>query len=164
MEIIYQQTQIRRIVLFLRSIGIDVRQGQVSQQSFLPGVEIVNGGIVYNESELMYPGDLLHEAGHIALIPGNRRSLLCGNASEQGFTDGGEEIAVMLWSYAAAISAEIPPDLIFHSNGYNGQSQWLLDNYQVGIYIGLPLLQWMDLCHRDGQFPEFPSMIKWLRT
>ena len=73
-------------------------------------------------------------------------------------------MAVMLWSYAAAISAEISLDLIFHSNGYNGQSQWLLDNYQARIYIGLPLLRWVELKYREGQLLEFPSMVKWLWT
>lgn len=164
MESIDQTTQIHTILLFLNRIGIAIRPGVISDQSFLPGVEIVNGGIVYDEKLLTYPGDLLHEAGHIALVPSDKRTQLCGNATDQQLTDGGEEIGVMLWSYAAAIASGISPDLVFHSNGYLGQGQWLLDNYQSGNFIGLPLLQWMGLCHAYDRSPGFPKMIKWLRS
>lgn len=164
MEIPGHSIQFQTIVNFIRSIGIEVREGNISERAFLPSVEIVNGGIVYDGSQLLYPGDLLHEAGHIALIPGDIRSKLCGNATEQKFTDGGEEMVVMLWSYAAALEAGISPDLVFHSNGYHGQSQWLLDQYHSGNYIGLPLLQWMGLCNPNSTPPGFPHMIKWLRS
>lgn len=163
MESIDHITQTHAILHFLKSIGIAARRGVISDQSFLPGVEIVNGGIVYDENLLTYPGDLLHEAGHIALIPGENRAQLCGNATDQQFTDGGEEMVVMLWSYAAAIATGIPPDLVFHSNGYLGQGQWLLNQYRSGNYIGLPLLQWMKLCATDDHSLGFPRMNHWLR-
>lgn len=155
--------QIQLLCTFIRSIGIGVEEGQVDSRSFLPGVEIVRGALVYDETKLDFPGDLLHEAGHIALAPAGLRSQVSGNVAESGVTDGGEEMAVMLWTYAACRDMGINPEIVFHSGGYKGNSQWLLDNYAAGTYIGLPLLQWMGLCARNGEGPGFPHMLKWLR-
>ncbi|MBK8556061.1 MAG: hypothetical protein IPL65_09985 [Lewinellaceae bacterium] len=155
--------QILKIVAFIESIGINVQEGQVSAQSFLPGVEIVQGALVYDANALHYPGDLLHEAGHIALVPGHLRKQLSGNVTDLKLTDGGEEMGVMLWTYAACCFMKISPEHVFHSGGYHGQSQWLLDNYASGNYIGLPLLQWMGMCEKEADAKSFPNMIKWMR-
>jgi hypothetical protein len=154
---------LRSITGFIASIGIPVSEGHVSADSFLPAMEIVNGGIVYDPESLIYPGDLLHEAGHIALLPGEHRNKVSGNMKEQSFTDGGEEIAVMLWSYAACLAIGLPPKVVFHDAGYKGQSGWILEQYAAGTFIGLPLLQWMQLCNPQGVEPAFPVMVKWLR-
>lgn len=158
-----RQEVIAVISEFIRSIGISVVPGIVPGNTFLPGIEIVEGALVYDEDAMEYPGDLLHEAGHIALIPAAFRTKLSGNVAEHEFTDGGEEIGVMLWTYAACKAIEIDPSIVFHSNGYKGQSTWLLDQYESGNYIGLSLLQWMELCGRDDESSTFPQMIKWLR-
>ena len=57
------------IVDFLNSIGIEATQGSVSASSFLPGVRIESGRLIYDPA-MPWPGDLLHEAGHIATAPG----------------------------------------------------------------------------------------------
>ncbi len=155
--------QISVITSFLRHIGLEVSVGEVPDGSFLPGAEIVQGRLIYQPGKLLYPGDLLHEAGHIALLPARYRRLVSGNMADQTYTDGGEEIAVMLWSYAACLSIGIEPAVVFHEAGYKGQSEWLLEQYAAGNFIGLPLLQWMQLCNPDGVEPAFPVMIKWLR-
>jgi hypothetical protein len=158
-----QSSILQQITGFIESIGIPVSKGRVSAESFLPAIEIVNGGIVYDPDTLTYPGDLLHEAGHIALIPAEHRIKVSGNMAEQSFTDGGEEIGVMLWSYAACLAIGLPANVVFHAAGYKGQSDWILEQYAGGTFIGLPLLQWMQLCNPQGVEPAFPVMIKWLR-
>lgn len=155
--------QIQRLSSFIRDIGIDIKEGAVSDRCFLPGVEIVLGSLIYDPEQLLFPGDLLHEAGHIALIPAGLRDRTSGNVNENQLTDGGEEMAVMLWTYAACRHMDLDPGIVFHSNGYKGDSEWLLDNYNAGTYIALPLLQWMGLCAPNGQSPAFPHMLKWLR-
>jgi hypothetical protein len=155
--------QIEIIKSFVESIGISVREGTISAQTFLPGVEIVNGGLVYVYDQLLYPGDLLHEAGHIALTPAAIRHQAHGNVQETQQTDGGEEIGVILWTYAAARAMNLPLTVLFHEHGYKGNSTWLIEQFESGQYVGLPLLQWMKLCSPNGQEPAFPTMLKWLR-
>lgn len=163
MEQMERISVIEMITGFIERIGIRVTMGPVAKDSFLPGIEIVNGGLVYDPENLKYPGDLLHEAGHIALIPAEHRVKVSGNMADQTFTNGGEEIGVLLWSYAAALYIGLPPEVVFHPHGYKGQSEWLIEQFTGGTYIGLPLLQWMQLCKPGGEEPAFPVMQKWLR-
>ncbi len=66
----------RSIVAFFIGIGIPVREGLVAPDSFLPGLSIVDGSLVYDSATLQWPGDLLHEAGHIATVPSSMRAML----------------------------------------------------------------------------------------
>ena len=115
-----------------------------------------------NHVGLLYPGDILHEAGHLAVMPAAERPWLSGNMmagkSEQHGIDG-DEIAAMLWSYAACQAIGMPAEIVFHPQGYRGSSNWILANFRRGIYPGLPLLVWMGLTTTE----EFPRMTRWLR-
>ena len=144
----------RRIVEFLTGIGIEVRRGEVAEIPFLPGTEIRRGALVYNEEKLLYPGDLLHEAGHLAVTPAAERSELDANLG----ADGGLEMGAIAWSYAAALEIGIDPAVVFHPHGYKGGSESLLENFKAGRPIGVPILQWAGLT--DDQYPR---MLRWLR-
>lgn len=54
---------------FVTELGIGCRPGPVPEDSFLPGVALDRGELLYDPARLGSPGDLLHEAGHIALVP-----------------------------------------------------------------------------------------------
>ena len=56
-----------RLVAFVRSIGIDVRTATLPEKTFLPGLDIRNGAILVDAERLTHPGDILHEAGHLAV-------------------------------------------------------------------------------------------------
>lgn len=56
------------IVAFLEEIGIPVRRVAIEENTFLPGVMISQGTLLVDEEKLLYPGDLLHEGGHIAVM------------------------------------------------------------------------------------------------
>ena len=104
------------IIEFIQSIGIRVIESQVPA-GFLPGILIDKGEIVLDESQLLSYGDLLHEAGHIALMTSEERDQICGNVKEyrkEGFED---ELGVILWSYAALQHLKVPIDVVFHANG-----------------------------------------------
>jgi hypothetical protein len=151
------------MLAFIEKIGIPVRFEKISSITFVPGLKIENGVLVIDNEKLLYPGDLLHEAGHIAVCPENLRATF---GSE--ITDAGQEIVTVLWSYAALIEIGIPSEIVFHSNGYKGDSEWLIDNFSKGTYIGLPLLEWMGLTAgekkaHDLNVPPFPNMIRWMR-
>jgi hypothetical protein len=161
--IIDNDVLLQHICSFIKEVGIPITKGEINEQTFLPGIEIINGGLVYDPEKLLYPGDLLHEAGHIALVPAEFRHKTSGNMKDLDFSSDGEEIGVMLWSYAACLQIGLPPQVVFHPEGYKGDSEWILKNYAEGVYIGLPLLQWMGLCAPQGKAPGFPVMQKWLR-
>lgn len=107
-----------------------------------------------------HPGDVLHEAGHLALTPAAERASLHGNVAESQPERAGDELAVMLWSYAACRALELPPEVVFHPTGYHGQSAWILDNYRQHRFVGLPLLASMGLTTPEA----FPGMTRWVRA
>lgn len=147
---------------FLAEIGIPTQEVELTVDTFLPGILIENGGLLIDPAKLLYPGDILHEAGHLAVTPAAERAQLSGNVMagkpDQNGVDG-EEIVAMLWSYAASEAIGIPPEIVFHPSGYRNASNWILDNFRQGIYPGLPLLVWMELTTTEG----FPKMTRWLR-
>ncbi|MDO7851422.1 hypothetical protein [Hymenobacter convexus] len=144
---------------FLSEIGIETRETPLADDTFLPGLLIDRGQLLIDPARLLYPGDVLHEAGHLAVTAAAERPLLHGNITENSPEKEGEELAAMLWSYAACQALGLPAEVVFHPHGYKGQSDWLLGNYQRGAYVGLPLLVWMGLATADG----FPKLTRWLR-
>lgn len=154
---------IDKIYEFLNSLGIVVIEKKIDEPSFLPGLKIENGCLIVDRHALLYPGDILHEAGHIGVCPKNERAMLNDNVVNNRPGTEGEELAAMLWSYAACIHMNINPEIVFHEDGYKGQSEWLLSNYAQKTFIGLPLLAWMGMTSKEGEVDGFPKMIKWLR-
>jgi hypothetical protein len=65
-----------RITAFVRAIGIGVETATVAQLTPCAGILVRRGVIYVDEARLAWPGDLLHEAGHIAVCePSVRHSL-----------------------------------------------------------------------------------------
>lgn len=152
---------IEKCYAFLRSIGIEVKEEKIEGKAFTPGITIRKGAVIVDRDEMKYPGDLLHEAGHIALLVPEQRLLLDGDATMGGQQAQGYELGVLSWSYFAALKAGIPPDEVFHAHGYKGDSDWLLDNFKNKKYIGLPLLEWMQIAKKkEGGEVE---IVSWLR-
>jgi hypothetical protein len=147
------------MLAFLASTGISVRDEPFEEPSFLPGILIRSGGLVLDYTQLLYAGDVLHEAGHIAVSTAAERPLLQANVTENKPEKEGDELAVLLWTYAACQALGIPEEVVFHPAGYKGQSEWLLEMFRGGQYVGLPLLVWMGLTTTES----FPQMTRWLR-
>jgi hypothetical protein len=150
---------------FLRTIGIDVRPGRVPDDAFLPGIWIDRGALVVDEARLRFPGDLLHEAGHLAVMAPSRRATVAGDAG----SDGAEEMMAIAWSYAAAVHLQLDPAVVFHDQGYRGDSAALIENFQQGRWFGVPMLQWLGMAYDDVRAPTYqvapyPHMVQWLRT
>lgn len=153
-----------RIVVFLDEIGLPVRLGYVPQLSFLPGITIEAGELVIDQARLLYPGDLLHEAGHLAVLPPSARRCVHGDVGE----DAGLEVGAIAWSYAAALYLGIDPAVVFHAAGYRGGSAAMLENFGAGRFIGVPILEWAGLTATGERasacgVPPYPAMLKWLR-
>lgn len=162
------ETVVSAILDFLREIGISVQERELPADTFLPGLDVGPGCIYVDFPKLKYPGDLLHEAGHLAVTPSVQRERIGTNELEQPWPTDGEEIGAVLWSYAAACHIGLPPEVVFHPNGYKNDSEWLIDSFQSGNYIGLPFLEWAGLTlgpqRAEAEGVEaFPKMRKWVR-
>jgi len=143
-----------RIAGFLNGIGLPVSAGEIPDRTTLPGIHVTGGGLIVDERRLTYPGDLLHEAGHLAVTPAAVRNSLEGDTGD----DGGEEMAAIAWSYAAAVHLGLNPEVVFHAGGYRGGAQTIVENFSEGRYIGVPFLKWIGL---TGE--AYPKMTRWLR-
>lgn len=152
-----------KIVAFLREIGVEVRAAEISAETILPGIDVYHGAILVDESKLAYPGDLLHEAGHVAVTPSEKRKRLDGDVGKKA----SEEMMAIAWSYAAAVHLQLDLRVLFHSGGYKGWSESLIENFTEGRYFGVPMLQWIGLTVDEKRAEEmsvaaYPRMVRWL--
>ncbi len=157
-----------KILAFLQQIGLPAEEKNLPDDTFLPGLELGPNRIFVDFAKLKYPGDILHEAGHLAVTTSAQRAAVGSPQLEQPWPTDGEEIVAILWSYAAALHLDVPLDYLFHPNGYKGNSSWLQETFAAGNFIGLPLLAWMGLTLTPEQAAQrnlapFPAMQKWLR-
>ncbi len=162
------QSYVDRMITFIREIGIEIHFCELPEPTFLPGLKLGPNCIFIDRERMLYPGDLLHEAGHLAVTdPDNRMKV--GTADvEANWPPDGEEMSTILWSYAALLHLDIPIEYVFHPHGYKNESEWMIQNFKDEVYIGMPLLEWMGLAlskeraEREGK-PAFPKMLKWVR-
>lgn len=152
----------QQLVSFVQSIGIEVRQQDLPNDTFLPGLDIRDGALCIDAAQLTYPGDILHEAGHIAVTDAARR------AQPRFKPRKAEEMAAMAWSFAAIHHLGLPPDTVFHGDGYQGGADNLVDAFERGGGPGVPVLAWLGLTTdpnmADTATPRcFPQMDRWVR-
>lgn len=152
----------QRILNFFEEIGLPYRVTVLSGKTFLPGMKINNGGLLIDFDKLKHPGDLLHEAGHIAVTPKPVRDGLTGDMKDVGH-HGGDEMAAIAWSWAALRYLELDPAVVFHEEGYRGGSQSMIDAFSNGGGCGYPLLYAWSMCEKVGEPEGFPKMLRWLR-
>jgi hypothetical protein len=156
------------IIEFVRSIGISVRIGSVSGETVLPGISIENGGLAVDSETLLYPGDILHEAGHLAVAPPEIRGTMDGALDPKKDLEIAGELMAIPWSYAACLHLNLEPSVVFHAEGYHGGGDSIIDNFTQGRYFGVPMLQWAGMTYEEKNAKEngiapFPHMIKWVR-
>lgn len=147
------------IIDFLTSIDINVIEKELTNNTFLHGLSLLGNSILMDSNKLKYPGDLLHEAGHIATTEEHKRQLIGTSKMDTTWPTDGDEIATIIWSFAACRYLKLDLEVVFHPNGYKNDANWLITQFSNKNYIGLPLLEWMNLCKKE----DFPEMIKWLR-
>jgi hypothetical protein len=170
------------ILAFLEDIGLACSPGDVDAGSFLPGVVIRDGALHYETDRLSSPGDLLHEAGHLAAVPACWRGQIQGDvdASLVALADIHPDAAGVIhtdlfpiaWSFAAARHIGIDPACIFDAGGYGatagGDPAILAAQLECGLFPGIMMLAQAGLCAApppfgDGQDPApYPHMKRWL--
>jgi hypothetical protein len=152
------------ILEFLAGLGMPVRIAEIAGKTFFPGIRILEGGLVVDPVLLEHPGDILHEAGHLAAMEPERRARTTDDAGP----NGGEEMAATGWAYAATVRLGLDPAVIFHEDSYQGGADSLLENFALGRWLGVPLLQLWGLTLDDRHARElgakpYPHMLRWLR-
>jgi hypothetical protein len=160
---------LERVVIFIRSIGIPVEYRSLNEDTFLPGILIDKGSIFIDLKRLKYPGDLLHEAGHVACVSTADRASLTAAAIGSREHHAAEEMMAIAWSFAACKYLSIDPYFVFHEDGYKGGGKEIADQFEMGNYFGVPMLQWAGMTAEPRMseklgLPAYPTMVKWLRV
>jgi len=151
-----------RLAAFVRDIGLPLRGAALPADTLLSGLDIRDGAIVVDEARLAHPGDILHEAGHLAVAdPAERRA-------PRLLPNPGDEMASIAWSYAALRYLDLDPAIVFHPAGYKGGSAAIIEAFQSGLYFGVPLLQSYAMSYEPRQaaakgVAPFPHMVRWVR-
>ncbi|WP_158826617.1 aspartyl/asparaginyl beta-hydroxylase domain-containing protein [Mucilaginibacter lacusdianchii] len=157
-----------QILNFLTEVGLPYRLEQIEEESFLPGLKLANGTLLIDDNKLLYPGDILHEAGHLACAPPNERMKMNGALENNDQNNAGELMAIA-WSYAACVHIGIDPHVVFHENGYKSGGSSIVNNFSQGHYFGVPMLQYYGLAFDETQakihgVEPFPHMLQWICT
>ncbi len=152
------------LVDFLVGIGLEVRSGTIGEQTFVPGIVIHHGALVVDPPRMIHPGDLLHEAGHLAVMEPDRRQRCHVDVGKRA----AEEMMAIAWSWAATVHLRLDPTVVFHEDGYKGGSQALIENFSAGRFIAVPMLQWAGMTADPKRAAElgvdpYPHMLRWLR-
>src|SRR3569833_3023282 len=105
------------MLTFLRRIGICYYFERIDDKTFLPGLKLRDGALIIDTEKLLYPGNILHEAGHLACMPEAIRRAMNDNLDSNQVHQGGEMMAIA-WSYAVCIHLGISPKVVFHEHGY----------------------------------------------
>lgn len=152
-----------RCLAFLDEIGIEVDWLQDGASQLLEGLAIVGGRLLIDPDTPVWPGDLLHEAGHIAVADPELRPALGPLVA-----DPTDEMMAIGWSWAAAKVCGLAPHHLFHDGGYRGDGARLAKAFMLGQNIGAPMLGYYGMCCdtatglAEGK-PSYPAMLRWLR-
>jgi hypothetical protein len=166
--VLFHNDLTQKIAVFLNAIGIRTIPAELESETFLPGILVKDGTLLVDEEKLMFPGDLLHEAGHLAVAPFEIRHLLGDEVIVPQADLDALELQAIAWSYAACLYLQIEPRVVFHENGYKGKSESLLLNFELGVFVGASGLEESGMAFSARKASEigvlpFPAMQRWLR-
>jgi len=164
----FQNELTKKIARFLNEIGIPTIPAKLDRETFLPGILVREGTLLVDEENLAFPGDLLHEAGHLAVAPAEIRHLLGDEVIVPQADLDALEVEAIAWSYAACLHLQIDPRVVFHESGYKGKSENLLLNFALGVFVGISGLEsggmtYSEMTAREKGAAPFPAMRRWLK-
>lgn len=169
---------VARVLGFLKGIGIPCRYGNVGR-SFINNVFIKDGGLVINSKSVV--ADILHEAGHIAIIPSNLRHHAKGDLEalelevskaldaityDQWANDDPAAKALLqlsdteatAWAWAAGKHLDIPEPLIIEDEHYDGNGASMRIMLGVGQYLGI---NGMVASRMLSKISDYPILQRW---
>lgn len=178
---------------FLSSIGISLTYNPEQPGGFFDDVALEKGSLIINTITNITIGRALHDAGHIAIVPIQFRHLLTGSAHNKKIRKEqteyikthpiqitymeedpicraiiqNDDTTATAWSYAAAIAAHIPTEIVFADpEAYDGEGEGIHRMLKETAYFGINSLASMGMTclpmlakHRKMQ--PFPHMLRW---
>jgi hypothetical protein len=159
---------LKKVTDFLKQIGIPIEFRSLDGFCFLPGIQVDGGILNIDIDQLKYPGDIVHEAGHIAVVPAAERATLNEIGIGERPMREAEEMMVIAWSYAVCVELNIDAGFVFHDQGYQTGGSHIAEQFKQGHYVGVPMLQWTGMALEkidpvNPHRPVYPAMINWMR-
>jgi hypothetical protein len=169
---------------FLAGIGLDV-QGRPGAQGFIDKVLIVDGGL--RVDPFATPSNLLHEAGHVAIVPERFRALMSGDLShgmklmwdeidQLNLDPDGplhraalqcSESEATAWAWAAGKAIGLPDEVIILDPEYQGDGANMRFSLASNCYLGINGLSHAGFCSVRANpyrnLPVYPSLAFWLQ-
>lgn len=173
-----------RTMRFLNEIGISVQMAP-GASGFIDHIEVVNGGLHVDPRATA--SSLLHEAGHLAIVPTEFRHMLNGDLGAGmrkiiQYLDGLElepdshlERAILqtgdpeatAWAFAAGRAIGLPDKLIIQDDEYSGEGRFIRNALAAGAYVGINGISHAGFCVRRANpyrpLPVYPTLAYWLQ-
>lgn len=175
--------QINATVDFLRGIGLELIEDE-SASGFLDTIRI-DGGKIYFQPGVTSPANLLHESGHISILPFSYRSrageciddIIFEMCDEMGRAlaadpdlspDAPEMRAIMqageteatAWAFAAGRAIGLPDHVIIEDKDYDGEGASIRFGLALNAYVGINGLVRGGFC---TSVKAYPTLTKWLQ-
>lgn len=177
------------VLAFLIELGLTIRcVEQLPDEGFMSDVRIVDGGLNVLPHALV--SNVLHEAGHLAVLPSRFRAsanddvdsvietMLNTLAAEGEDPDGvamrqamqAGETEATAWAWAAGQHLGVAPECIIRDDDYDGTGAELRFLLHQGRYLGIHGLAHGGLTTIRPMLGEtdplrvFPRMVRWLQV
>ena len=163
----------------LLRIGLQVRETDTVTDAFLPRVRIRNGGLEVAPGARI--SDVLHESGHLAVMPDRFRKYLDGDLRigiERAFAEcsSGEgvearallhadEQAATAWAFAFGASLGLPAERVIEDRDYQGDGASQRLALSVGRHAGIQALRGGGMCAMayETDSLQWPVLRRWVQ-
>lgn len=167
---------VERTLRFLADIGLETKS-VAGAAGFLDGVTFDRGILLYDPDRTT-SSDLLHEAGHLAVIPGRFRPLagddldetfaIMGAALDGLAIDSPEMRAILqageaeatAWSYAAGRAIDLKGRHIIADEDFSGDGAEIRAMLSYGAHFGVHGLVHGGMCASKR---DYPRLLRWLQ-
>lgn len=166
------------IIEFFSEIGLEAKP-KPGAAGFIESTEIA-GGVLFYDPDKALPSNLLHEAGHLAVLPSQYRSWADGDLDETYPLIGDDvfrrypadhpimiramqsgEAETTAWAWAAGRHLGIPDDIIILDSEYGGEGANIRLHLQLNSYLGINGLRAGGMC---SSVRDYPKMTYWLQV
>lgn len=168
-----------KTIRFLNQHGLQCRL-QDKVKGVLPKVMILAGELVVDPR--CHPSDVLHEAGHLAIIPAQYRKTISGDVDKgvEAMLDNIERLGLdpdhplyraaiqssepeaTAWAWAAGKAIGLPDKEIIRNHHYQNRGAELRFALQAGAHAGIHGLKHAGMCELARRGPgSYPEMKCW---